>query len=262
MSFFQHVPLTVPDEIILTSIKYRADSSPQKVDLGIGAYRTNEGKPFVLPTVTEAETRIFNAHLPKEYLPMEGDVNFIQHAQKLLFGDEFETSGLKERTATAQSISGTGSVRVGLDFLSKFLPQGTLAYVSKPTWGNHLTMFEAAHLPYKYYRYWDALNRKLDLQGLLEDIRNAPERSVIVLHACAHNPTGVDPTQDEWIQIAQVIQERNHLPFFDCAYQGFASGDLVRDAWAIRYFIEQGFEMLVAQSFAKNFGLYNDRVGE
>jgi aspartate aminotransferase, cytoplasmic len=114
---------------------------------------------------------------------------------------------------------------------------------------------------YKQYRYWDQSGRKLDIDGMLEDIRNAPNNSIILLHACAHNPTGVDPSQDEWKRIASVIREKNHLPFFDSAYQGFASGDLERDAWAVRYFIDQGFELFVAQSFAKNFGLYNERVG-
>lgn len=126
---------------------------------------------------------------------------------------------------------------------------------SKPTWGNHLSIFSAAGVPAKTYRYWDAKNRRLDITGLLEDLTAAPEGSVVLLHACAHNPTGVDPTQDQWKQIARVMKSRKQLPFFDSAYQGFATGSLEEDAWAIRYFVQQGFEMIAAQSFAKNFGL-------
>ena len=117
-----------------------------------------------------------------------------------------------------------------------------------------MSVFSAAGVPAKQYRYWDAKGRKLDINGLLEDIQAAPEGSVILLHACAHNPTGVDPTQDQWKQIAAVMKARKQLPFFDSAYQGFATGSLEEDAWAIRYFVQQGFEMIAAQSFAKNFG--------
>lgn len=120
---------------------------------------------------------------------------------------------------------------------------------------NHLSIFSAAGVPSKTYRYWDPKGRKLDIQGLVEDLSAAPEGSVVLLHACAHNPTGVDPTQDQWKQIAAVMKQRKQLPFFDSAYQGFATGSLEEDAWAIRYFVEQGFEMFAAQSFAKNFGL-------
>ena len=124
-------------------------------------------------------------------------------------------------------------------------------------------MFQAAGLPYKQYKYWDAGKRGLnwDLDGMLADLQAAPDKSVILLHACAHNPTGVDPTAEQWKKIAAVIRAKNHLPFFDSAYQGFASGDLERDAWALRYFVREGFELLAAQSFAKNFGLYNERAG-
>jgi aspartate aminotransferase len=252
-----------PDEIFNTGIRYRADNDPRKVDVGVGAYRTDEGKPLVLNSVKKAEQLVLkDVSLNKEYLAIDGDAKFVKLARELLFGSN--SQAIKEnRIATLQGISGTGSLRVATDFIWQFLPRGTAIYYSKPTWGNHLSIFQhtGAGLTAKPYRYWDAKGRKIDLDGLLEDLRNAPERSVILLHACAHNPTGMDPTREQWKKIAEVIKSRNHLPFFDSAYQGFASGDLDADAWAVRYFVEQGFELIASQSFAKNFGLYNERVG-
>ena len=305
-----------PDEIFNTGIRYRADKDARKVDLGVGAYRTDEGKPLVLSVVRKAEAVIHaDKTLNKEYLGIEGDAKFVKVARELLFGSD-SPALIGNRIASAQGISGTGSVRVGLDFIVKFLPKGTTIYVSAPTWGNHLTMFAAAGIPYKQYKYWyplhshigthitltpthlhhvssntwcicrvhhvlsllshpshrlcpsvtvcahrDGQQRGLNIEGMLADLQAAPDRSVILLHACAHNPTGVDPTQEQWKRIATVIRQKQHLPFFDSAYQGFASGDLERDAWAIRYFVREGFELLAAQSFAKNFGLYNERAG-
>ncbi len=146
--------------------------------------------------------------------------------------------------------------------MSKFIPKPTPAiYVSSPTWANHNQIFSNVHLPIKTYPYFSTKTKGLDFQGMVSAIQSAPSGSIILLHACAHNPTGVDPTQDQWKEIASAVRAGNHFPFFDCAYQGFASGNLSQDAWAIRYFVEQGFELCVAQSFAKNFGLYGERAG-
>jgi len=133
--------------------------------------------------------------------------------------------------------------------------------VPSPTWGNHNLIAQYCEIPISTYKYWNKSTRGLDLGGMLTDIKNAPERSVILLHVCAHNPTGVDPTNEEWKKIAQVCKEKNHICFFDNAYQGYASGDLIKDAFSVRYFVEQGFEMIVSQSFAKNIGLYGERIG-
>lgn len=148
-------------------------------------------------------------------------------------------------------------------FLARFHPiqPPPHVYLSSPTWANHNQIFSNVGLLIENYPYFSKKTKGLDLDGMLTALREAPPGSIIVLHACAHNPTGVDPTQEQWKQIAAVMRERHLFPFFDCAYQGFASGDLGRDAWAIRYFVEQGFEMCVAQSFAKNFGLYGERAG-
>jgi aspartate aminotransferase len=134
-------------------------------------------------------------------------------------------------------------------------------YLSNPTWANHHQLFGNVGLGIENYPYWDPSTRGLDIKGLLKTLEEAPEHSIVLLHACAHNPTGVDPTQEQWKQIAEVVKKRKHFPFFDTAYQGFASGDLAKDGWAIRYFVDQGFELVVAQSYAKNFGLYGQRAG-
>ncbi len=162
-----------------------------------------------------------------------------------------------------QTISGTGAVHLGALFLARFYPRPSsqAVYFSSPTWANHNQIFSNVHLPIKTYPYFSPTTKGLDFDGMLSAINDAPQGSIILLHACAHNPTGVDPTREQWKDIAQVVKERKHFPFFDCAYQGFASGDLENDAWAIRYFVGQGFELCVAQSFAKNFGLYGERTG-
>ena len=134
-------------------------------------------------------------------------------------------------------------------------------YFSDPTWPNHNQIFSNVRLPIKTYPYFAPSTKGLDFTGMVDSLKSAPTGSIVLLHVCAHNPTGVDPTRDQWKEIAQVIQSRRHFPFFDCAYQGFASGDLGRDAWPVRYFVDQGFELCVAQSFAKNFGLYGERAG-
>lgn len=182
----------------------------------------------------------------------------VKGAAELVLGKD--SIALKEkRSAACQAISGTGALRLGAEFLSLY--RRGRVYISKPTWANHRNIFQAVGLEVCEYRYWNASGRNLDFAGLNEDLSNAPFGSIIVLHACAHNPTGVDPTEAQWAHISKLIKERGHFAFFDCAYQGFASGDVDKDAWAIRYFVEQGHEVFVAQSFSKNFGLYSERTG-
>ena len=162
-----------------------------------------------------------------------------------------------------QTISGTGAVHLGALFLAKFYPRPSnqAIYLSSPTWANHNQIFSNVNLPIKTYPYFSSETKGLDFDGMIATIKEAPEGSIILLHACAHNPTGVDPTREQWVEIAKVVRLRKHFPFFDCAYQGFASGSLENDAWAVRYFVSEGFETCIAQSFAKNFGLYGERAG-
>lgn len=176
-----------------------------------------------------------------------------------------DSAALKERrVVVSQSISGTGALRLGADFLDRFYNREGLCrtvYLPTPTWGNHQAIFRDAHLEVRNYRYFDKTTNGLDLKGMLEDIRAAPKGSVILLHACAHNPTGVDPTTEEWKAIEETIRAAGHFVFFDMAYQGFASGDPDKDAWAVRYFVQMSHDPIVAQSFAKNMGLYGERAG-
>lgn len=166
-----------------------------------------------------------------------------------------------KRVTSMQTISGTGAVHLGGLFISRFYRPTPTIYLSNPTWANHNQIFSNVQLKTAQYPYFDKSTKGLDFKGMTKALKDAPERSVILLHACAHNPTGVDPTRDQWKEIAEIMKAKKQFPFFDCAYQGFASGDLDQDAWAVRYFIQQGFELCIAQSFAKNFGLYGERAG-
>lgn len=231
-----------------------------KLNLGVGAYRTEEGKPYVLKVVRETEQRLINdLSRNKEYLPINGIPKFNQLSAKLILGED--SPAIREkRVCTAQCLSGTGSLRVGAEFLAKHYSQGTI-YIPTPTWGNHPKVFGLGGLAVKSYRYYDPRTRGLDYEGMLEDLRSAPSGVLVLLHACAHNPTGVDPTPEQWEGIRKVIRRKNMMPFFDSAYQGFASGNLDADAFAVRSFVADGGECLVAQSYAKNMGLYGERVG-
>lgn len=255
------VPQAPEDPLFGLMSAYRSDSFDKKVDLGIGAYRDDNAKPWVLPVVHKADELLRNdPSLNHEYLPIAGLATFTAAAAKLILGAD--SSALSEkRTSSTQAISGTGALHLGALFLSKFYPGHPTVYFSNPTWANHHQIFSNVSMPIASYPYFSKSTKGLDFEGMKNAISEAPEHSIIVLHACAHNPTGVDPTQSQWKELAVLLREKNHFPFFDCAYQGFASGDLAKDAWAVRYFVEQGFELCIAQSFAKNFGLYGERAG-
>ncbi|KAK3075637.1 Aspartate aminotransferase, cytoplasmic [Teratosphaeriaceae sp. CCFEE 6253] len=259
------VPQAPEDPLFGLMAAYRKDTDSKKVDLGIGAYRDNNAKPWVLPVVKQADDLLRqDPDLNHEYLPIGGLVDFTVASQKLILGKS-SPAITEKRVTSLQTISGTGAVHLGSLFLSKFYnPADSSAkaiYCSSPTWANHNQIITNVHLPVKSYPYFSKSTKGLDFDGMIGAIESAPTGSVILLHACAHNPTGVDPTQDQWKKIAEVMREKNHFPFFDCAYQGFASGSLSEDAWAINYFVEQGFELMIAQSYAKNFGLYGERAG-
>ncbi|KAI9888169.1 MAG: Aspartate aminotransferase, cytoplasmic [Watsoniomyces obsoletus] len=262
--FPEHVvPQAPEDPLFGLMAAYRRDQSDKKVDLGIGAYRDDNAKPWVLPVVKKADDILRqDPQLNHEYLPIAGLAEFTSAAAKLILGSDSPALNEK-RVVSMQTISGTGAVHLGALFLSKFYPRPNdeAVYFSSPTWANHNQIFSNVHLPIKTYPYFSAQTKGLDFKGMIDTIKSAPSGSIILLHVCAHNPTGVDPTQDQWKQIAEVIRSREHFPFFDCAYQGFASGDLNKDAWPVRYFVSEGFELCVAQSFAKNFGLYGERAG-
>ncbi|KAH0583985.1 hypothetical protein H2248_009568 [Termitomyces sp. 'cryptogamus'] len=260
---WQQVPLAPPDSIFKLTAAYKADSFEKKINLGVGAYRDDNDKPWVLPVVQKASELILkDTSLDHEYLPITGLASFTSAAAKLILGAA--SPAIQEnRTVSVQTISGTGANHLGALFLSRFYKWGGTpkVYLSKPTWANHQAIFKNVGIEPVDYPYYDPKTIGLDFNGLIGALQNAPNRSVFLLHACAHNPTGVDPTEEQWKAIADVMLAKNHYAFFDCAYQGFASGDLDRDAWAVRHFVNKGVALLVCQSFAKNAGLYGERVG-
>ncbi|CAF4897112.1 unnamed protein product [Pieris macdunnoughi] len=250
-----------PIEVFQLNKLFTDDTNKNKVNLGVGAYRDETGKPWVLPVVQKMEKLMAaDETLLHEYLPVLGLEQFSNLSVSMLLGED--SSAISEgKTFGIQVLSGTGGLRIGAEFLNKHLKYTTF-YYSNPTWENHHLVFvNSGFTQPRVYRYWNPKTRAIDFDGMIEDLKNAPENSVILLHACAHNPTGIDPTHEQWIKIADVMEERKLFPFFDSAYQGFASGDLDSDAWAVRYFVKRGFELVCAQSYAKNFGLYNERVG-
>nr|WPS94675.1 aspartate aminotransferase [Naematelia aurantialba] len=260
VSAWANVPAGPPDPILGVTEKYKADPSPKKINLGVGAYRDGEGKPYVLPSVLKAERKLARALLDKEYLPITGLSDFTKAAAKLAYGEE-SAPLVEERLAITQSISGTGALRIGTAFLARFYPGAKAIYLPTPTWGNHIPIAKDSGLEVKQYKYFDKETVGLDFEGMKADIEAAPEGSIILLHACAHNPTGIDPTEEQWKELSEIMKQKQHFSFFDMAYQGFASGDIVKDAFAVRYFVEQGHQILLCQSFAKNLGLYGERVG-
>lgn len=228
--------------------------------VGVGAYRTDEGKPYYFPVVRKAEEIILaDTTANKEYLPIDGLPKFRELAVKFLLGEDHPAL-VEKRVCTVQSLSGTGALRLGAEFIRKYM-SGRKVYLPSPTWGNHNAIFSEVGMEIVQYRWYKADTCALDFEGLKEDMMNAPEGSIILFHTCAHNPTGVDPTHEQWNELAELCISKKLIPFFDTAYQGFASGDLEYDGYSVRLFASKGLEMLAAQSFAKNMGLYGERVG-
>eukprot|EP00745_Piridium_sociabile_P041352 TRINITY_DN81614_c0_g1_i1.p1 TRINITY_DN81614_c0_g1~~TRINITY_DN81614_c0_g1_i1.p1 ORF type:complete len:431 (-),score=107.33 TRINITY_DN81614_c0_g1_i1:368-1660(-) len=260
VAWWSNVDMGPPDAILGVSEAFKRDNNPNKINLGVGAYRDDNGKPYVLPSVLKAEKAIVDAHLDKEYAGITGVPDFTKAAAELAFGADSPVlkNGLN---CTTQGISGTGSLRIGGAFFAKWFEKSKDFWLPTPSWGNHTPIFKDSGLNVKSYRYYDPSTCGFDFKGALEDISKMPEGSVIVLHACAHNPTGVDPKPEQWKEISQVVKDRKLFPFFDMAYQGFASGDIDRDAFALRQFVKDGHQVALAQSFAKNMGMYGERVG-
>jgi len=256
-----HVEMGPKDPILGVSEAFKADASPDKMNLGVGAYRDDDGNPVVLPSIKEAQNRINDSNLDNEYAPIVGVQRFNQLACELAYGPDSEA--LKNDTVCKlQALSGTGSLRLLAAFI-KHQWKGDLptCYMSNPTWGNHFPIFQHAGLTTSTYTYYDPKTIGFDKNGMLADIMAAPDNSVFILHASAHNPTGIDPTMEQWKEISDAMKKKNHFVAFDMAYQGFASGDCEKDVASVRHFIEDGHKVCLLQSFAKNFGLYGHRVG-
>ncbi|KAF7347784.1 Aspartate aminotransferase [Mycena venus] len=261
VSTWSAVPAGPPDPILGVTEAFKADKDPRKINLGVGAYRDDKGKPYVLDCVKKAESILEASQQDKEYLPITGFADFTKNAVKLAYGAD--SAPLKAGSISAtQSISGTGALRIGAAFLARHYPHAKVVYLPSPTWGNHVPIFRDSGFEVRNYGYFNPTTLGLNFEALKADLlTKAPEHSVVLLHACAHNPTGVDPTPEQWAEISDICKERKLFPFFDMAYQGFASGSTSRDAFAVRHFVSQGHQIALCQSFAKNMGLYGERVG-
>lgn len=258
MSLFFAVEMAPRDPILGLNEAFNADTRSTKVNLGVGVYTNEEGRIPLLRAVAEAENALTATHAPRGYLPIEGIAAYDQAVQTLLFGKDSQLIS-DGRVITTQALGGTGALKIGADFLKRLLPDATVA-ISDPSWENHRALFESAGFPVRNYRYYDAFSNGVNRGGLLEDLKNLPTRSIVVLHACCHNPTGVDLTLDDWKAVLEILREREHVPFLDIAYQGFGDG-IEQDAAAVRLFAQSDLTFFVSSSFSKSFSLYGERVG-
>ncbi|MDC0935713.1 aspartate/tyrosine/aromatic aminotransferase [Pirellulales bacterium] len=254
----EQVSAAPPDAILGLTAAFKEDSRPEKVNLSVGVYQDASGVTPLLECVRQAEVRLAEAATTKAYLPIPGLPAYVEAVQKLAFGGDSPLHG-SGRIAGAQTPGGTGALRVAANFIRDNFPKASI-WFSDPTWPNHANIFTAAGVPQKKYGYFDAAASALDFDAMLADINQIPAGDVILLHGCCHNPTGVDPTADQWKQIAGAVYARGVLPLLDFAYQGFADG-IEDDAVGIRLFAEAGQELLACSSFSKNFSLYRERVG-
>ncbi|QXI10026.1 amino acid aminotransferase [Pseudomonas zeae] len=258
MSLFSAVEMAPRDPILGLNEAFNADTRTTKVNLGVGVYCNEEGRIPLLRAVIEAETVRAAQHASRGYLPIDGIAAYDQAVQKLLFGNDSPLISAG-RVITTQAVGGTGALKIGADFLKQLLPNAVVA-ISDPSWENHRALFETAGFPVQNYRYYDAASHDVNRAGMLEDLNALPNGSVVVLHACCHNPTGVDLTPADWNNVLEVVKAKGHVPFLDMAYQGFGDG-IDEDAAAVRLFAESGLTFFVSSSFSKSFSLYGERVG-
>ncbi|WP_347907605.1 amino acid aminotransferase [Pseudomonas grandcourensis] len=258
MSLFSAVEMAPRDPILGLNEAFNADTRTNKVNLGVGVYCNEEGRIPLLRAVVEAETIRAAQHVSRGYLPIDGIAAYDQAVQKLLFGNDSPLIAAG-RVITTQAVGGTGALKIGADFLKQLLPNAVVA-ISDPSWENHRALFETAGFPVQNYRYYDAATHDVNRTGMLEDLNALPNGSIIVLHACCHNPTGVDLSPADWKNVLEVIKAKGHVPFLDMAYQGFGDG-IDEDAAAVRLFAESGLTFFASSSFSKSFSLYGERVG-
>lgn len=259
MSFFANVEQVPGDPILGLTEAYNADSRPTKVNLGVGIYYDENGRIPLLRAVQQIEQQLAQEAKPRGYLPIDGLPAYDLATQKLLFGAESPLLAAG-RVATSQTIGGSGALRVGADLLKKLLSTSTIA-ISNPSWENHRAVFGAAGFDVVEYTYFDPASHGLNFDGMLADLRQLAPGSVVLLHACCHNPTGADLSQAQWRTVAELLKERNLFPFVDIAYQGFDKG-IDADAYAVRLLAEVGIDnYVVASSYSKSFSLYGERVG-
>ena len=255
---FKHIPPFAGDPILSLNEDFQKDPRPNKINLSIGIYFDDAGRIPVMDAVRRAEAVVVARGGPKPYLPIEGAANFRSAVQHLLFGATHEavTSG---RVATIQSVGSSGGLKVGADFIARYFP-GSAVWVSDPTWDNHRSMFEGAGLTVNTYPYYDPDTGGLKFDAMLAALRELPAKSVVLLHACCHNPTGVDLTQAQWYTLIPLLRERELIPYLDLAYQGFGDG-IEADAHAVRALAAAGIAFFIANSFSKSMSVYGERCG-
>ncbi|ABK48351.1 MULTISPECIES: amino acid aminotransferase [unclassified Shewanella] len=255
---FSQVVLAPADPILGLTDTFKADPRQDKVNLGVGIYKDEAGQTPVLQSVKKAEALLLEQEKTKNYLGIEGVQTYNRVVQELLFGEgsTLVTSG---RAATAQAPGGTGALRIAAEFLLRNTPSRTV-WVSNPTWANHQNIFETAGLTVKEYGYYNASAHDIDFDGMMTDLANAQAGDIVLLHGCCHNPTGIDLTLAQWELVANLCADKQLVPLFDFAYQGFGAG-IEEDAAGLRLVAAKVPELLVANSFSKNFGLYNERIG-
>lgn len=258
MNLFESIKSAPPDPILGISEAFRNDPNPRKINLSVGVYQDESGKSPLLNSVRKAEELLLQNEESKGYLPIPGDPDFIRATQNLVFGPENEMV-VTGRVASLHTPGGTAALRLAGEFVRSVLNRRNI-WVSRPTWANHEGVFSRAGLDLQYYPYFNQETHELNLDGMLTVLEDIPENDVVLFHGCCHNPTGVDPTPDDWETIAKICKERQLLPIVDFAYQGFAHG-LIDDAEAIRAFSKYGLEYIICSSFSKNFSLYRERVG-
>jgi len=254
---FETVENAPPDAILGLSEAFGRDPNPEKINLAVGVYKDENGQTPILPSVLAAREKLVAADASAGYLPIPGAPQYAAAVQELLWGTD-HAAVTEKRVVTAHTPGGTGALRVAGDFIHKIFPDATL-WLSEPTWPNHPPIFKAAGVPTKTYSYLDATATGLDFEAMIAALRQMPADDAVLLHGCCHNPTGVDPTAEQWSQIASVVRERKLLPLLDFAYQGFAEG-INEDAVGLNA-LSDGGELIVCNSFSKNFGLYRERVG-
>lgn len=255
---FQHVDAYAGDPILSLNEAFQKDPRAGKINLSIGIYFDNDGRIPMLPSVRAAELAVVESAGARPYLPMEGAANFRSAVQGLLFGADHPAIAAG-RIATIQGVGSSGGLKVGADLLKRYFPDSKV-YLSDPTWDNHRAVFEGSGHVCETYPYYDPATGGLRFDELLAFFKTLPQRSVVLMHACCHNPTGVDLTADQWRALVPVIRERQLLPFLDLAYQGYGDG-IEEDAFAVRLLADEGLSFLIANSFSKSMSLYGERCG-
>ncbi len=257
-SIFSAIPMAPRDPILGITEAFNADQNPQKVNLGVGVYYDNNGKVPLLKCVQKAKALILEKAVPHTYLPIDGLADYTAAVQKMIFGEDC-LAYQEKRIVTTQALGGTGALKIGADFIRRFLPNSQV-WISDPTWANHRALFEASGFTVNTYPYYDAETRGINFNAMLAEFKSMPEGSVVIMHACCHNPTGIDLSETQWNEIISIVKERSLIPFLDMAYQGF-SKSLEEDGQVIKQFADNCSYVFVSNSFSKSFSLYGERIG-